>query len=134
MNRVLWIVQGLLALVFLFAGGMKLVVPIEEMTAQMPLALPGPFLRFVGLAEVLGALGLVLPGLLRVRTELTPLAAAGLVAVMVGAVTITVAGGAVAAALLPLAVGLLAASVAYGRRRPAVRRGSSRPAGVQPAV
>src|SRR5690349_11739736 len=52
----LWIVQGLLALLFLFAGGMKLVMSIEEMTKEMPL--PGPFLRFIGVAEVLGAIGL----------------------------------------------------------------------------
>ena len=61
MNYALWIVQGLLALVFLFAGGMKLVMPVEEMTKQVPL--PGLFLRFIAVAEVLGALGLILPGL-----------------------------------------------------------------------
>ena len=76
MTYALWIVQGLLALLFLFAGGMKLVLPIEELTAQMPL--PGLFVRFIGVAEVLGAIGLVLPGLLRLRPGLTPLAAAGL--------------------------------------------------------
>ncbi len=54
MTYALWIVQGLLALLFLFAGGMKLVLPIEEMTKQMPL--PGLFLRFIGVVEVLGAL------------------------------------------------------------------------------
>ena len=63
----LWIAQGLLALVFLFAGGMKLVVPIEELMAQMPLPLTGLFVRFIGVAEVLGALGLILPGVLRIR-------------------------------------------------------------------
>src|SRR5437899_1748018 len=70
-GALLWIVQGLLALVFLFAGGMKLVLPIEELTAQLPL--PGLFVRFIGLAETLGALGLILPGLLRIRPSLTPL-------------------------------------------------------------
>ena len=77
MNVVLWIIQVLLALLFLFAGGMKLILPIEEMTKQMPM--PGLFLRFIGVCEVLGALGLILPGLLRIRPGLTPLAAAGLV-------------------------------------------------------
>ena len=75
MNVALWIVQGLLAAVFLLAGGAKLVLPLDQMTG--PVALPGWFLRFIGLAEVLGALGLVLPGLLRIRTGLTSLAAAG---------------------------------------------------------
>ncbi len=131
MNRVLWSVQAVLAIVFLFAGGSKLALPIEELTGQF--ALPGPFLRFLGVVEVLGALGLVLPRLLRIRPDLTPLAAAGLTIVMVGAVTITVASGAVAAALLPLAVGLLAAFVAYGRWRLAPWHGSSRPSVLQPA-
>ncbi len=70
MTYALWIVQGLLALLFLWAGGMKLILPVEAMTEQMPL--PGLFLRFIGVAEVLGALGLVLPGLLRLRPVLTP--------------------------------------------------------------
>jgi hypothetical protein len=68
-------------------------------------------------AEVLGALGLILPGLLHVRPVLTPLAAAGLVLIMIGATVLTLAGGDVAMALIPLVVGLLAAFVAYGRWR-----------------
>jgi DoxX-like family len=117
MNFALWIVQGLLALLFLFTGGMKLVLPLEVLTAQSPL--PGWFVRFLGVAEVLGALGLILPGLLRIRPGLTPLAAAGLVIIMIGATVLTpsVAGGDVALALIPLVLGLLAAFVAYGRWR-----------------
>ena len=122
MTYALWIVQGLLALTFLFAGGMKLVMPIEEMTKQMPVPLSGSFLRFIGVSEVLGGLGLVLPGLLRIRPGLTPLAAAGLVIIMVGATAITAAGD-VALALIPLTVGVLAAFVAYGRWRLAPHRG-----------
>src|SRR5437867_5371882 len=83
MNVALWIVQGLLAALFLFAGGAKLLLPLDQMAG--PVALPGWFLRFLGVAEVLGALGLVLPGLLRIRPGLTPLAAAGLVIIMIGA-------------------------------------------------
>ena len=121
MTYALWIVQGLLALLFLWAGSMKLVMPVEAMTEQMPL--PGLFLRFIGVAEVLGALGLILPGLLRLRPALTPLAAAGLVLIMIGATGLTLAGGAVAMALFPLVVGLLAAFVAYGRWRLTPHRG-----------
>jgi DoxX-like family len=95
MTYALWIVQVVLALLFLFAGGTKLVLPLEALTAQMPL--PGLFVRFIGVAEVLGAIGLILPGFLRIRTGLTPLAAAS--------------------ALIPLVVGLLLAFVAYGRWR-----------------
>lgn len=118
MNIALWIVQGLLAALFLFAGGVKLVMPIEEMMKQMPLPLPGWFLRFTGIVEVLGALGLILPWLLRIRPDLTPLAAAGLVIVMIGATVYNLATGDVATALITLVVGILSAFVAYGRWRP----------------
>ncbi len=121
MTYVLWIVQGLLALLFLFTGGIKLVLPIEVMTEQTPL--PGPFVRFLGVAEVLGAIGLILPGLLRIRPVLTPLAAAGLVIIMTGATALTLVGG-VGPVLIPLIVGLLSAFVAYGRRRLALHRGA----------
>ncbi len=124
MTYVLWIVQALLALLFLFAGGVKLVMPVEEMTKQMPVPLPGLFLQFIGVAEVLGAVGLILPGLLRIRPGLTPLAAAGLGIIMIGATAVSLAGGPVAPALIPLVVGLLAAFVAYGRWRLAPHRGS----------
>src|SRR4051794_18038160 len=114
MNRALWIVQGLLAALFLFGGAVKLMIPIEEMTAQMPL--PGAFIQFIGVAEILGALGLVLPWALRILPGLTPLAASGLVIIMIGATTLTamgVGGGDAASALFPGVVGLLAAFVAY---------------------
>jgi hypothetical protein len=111
MTSALWIVQGLLALLFLCAGGMKLVLPLDALKG--PVALPGLFVRCIGVAEVLGALGLILPGLL--RPGLTPLAAAGLVIIMIGATVVTVAGGQLAPALIPVVVGLLAAFVAYGR-------------------
>jgi hypothetical protein len=115
MTYALWIVQGLLALLFLFGGVAKLIMPIEAMTEQIQL--PGPFLRFIGLAETLGGLGLVLPGLLRIRPGLTPLAAAGLVIIMIGATVITLATVGAPQALIPLVVGLFAAFVAYGRWR-----------------
>jgi hypothetical protein len=128
MTYVLWIVQGLLALLFLFIGGIKLVLPIEVMTEQMPVPLPGPFLRFIGVAEVLGAVGLILPWLLGIQPGLTLLAAAGLVIIMTGATVLTLAGvvpGGVAGALIPLVAGLLSAFVAYGRWRLTPHRGST---------
>jgi hypothetical protein len=114
-QRLLWTLQALLAALFLFAGWMKLVSPIATLTQQV--ALPGPFLRFIGLAEVLGALGLILPGLLRIRRALTPLAAAGLVIIVTGAVGVTMATMGAAQAVIPGVVGVLAASVAVGRSR-----------------
>jgi hypothetical protein len=131
MNLALWIVQGLLAALFLFAGGAKLVLPLDQMAG--PVALPGWLLRFLGMAEVLGAFGLVLPGLLRIRPGLTPLAAAGLVIIMIGATVVTLVGGMVAVALMDLVVALLAAFVAYGRWRLAPYRDLSRPSVLRPA-
>ena len=115
MTWILWIVQALLALLFLYAGGMKLILPVEEMTAQIPM--PGLLLRFIGVCEVLGAIGLIVPGLTRIRPELTPLAAAGLVIIMVGATVITLMYMPASWAVLPLVTGILAAFVAYGRWR-----------------
>jgi Na+/pantothenate symporter len=111
----LWIVQVILALLFLFAGGMKLVLPLDAMKG--PIALPGAFLRFIGIAEVLGGLGLILPSLLRIRPRLTPLASGGLAIIMIGATVITALGESFALALVPFVVGVLAAAVAYGRLR-----------------
>jgi uncharacterized membrane protein YphA (DoxX/SURF4 family) len=111
----LWAAQALLAAVFLFAGAFKLAAPWEEMAAQMPVALPELFVRFIALCEVLGAFGLILPGLTRVRRSLTPVAAAGLLVVMVGATTLTVATVDVPSAALPLVCGVLAAAVVRGR-------------------
>lgn len=121
MTYALWVVQALLAALFVFAGGMKLVLPLDQM--QGPVALPGAFLRFLGVAELLGGLGLVLPGLVRVQPMLTPLAAAGLVIIMIGATVVTLVTGGGALALMPLVTGLLAAFVAYGRWRLAPLRG-----------
>jgi hypothetical protein len=112
-NYALWVVQWALALLFLWAGGVKLVMPLEMLKG--PVALPGLFVRFIGLAEALGAVGLILPWLLRIQPVLTSLAAAGLVIIMVGATVITLIGGGGAFALFPATVGILAASVAYGR-------------------
>jgi hypothetical protein len=130
MNVALWVAQGLLAALFLFAGGMKLVVPIEMLKG--PVELPEWFLRFIGLVETLGAVGLILPWLLGIRPGLTPLAAAGLVIVMVGATIITLMSGPVPPALMPVLVGLLAAFVAYGRWRLTPPR-SSRSSALQSA-
>jgi uncharacterized membrane protein YphA (DoxX/SURF4 family) len=115
MNVALWIIQVLLALLFLFSGGVKLVLPIEAMTKQI--SLPGLFLRFIGICEILGALGLILPGLLRIKTALTPLAATGLVIIMIGATVLTFQSGGVKMAWTPFCVGLLAVFIAYGRWR-----------------
>ncbi len=116
MTSLLWALQVLLALVFLLVGAMKLIVPVQVLLAQMPIQLPALFVRFIGVVEVAGALGLILPGLVRIRPILTPLAACGLVIEMICATVYTVIGGQGVVAVLPLLLGLLCAFVAYGRR------------------
>jgi hypothetical protein len=112
----LWVVPALLAALFLFAGGFKLAAPTAQLAHVSPFS--AGFLKFIGACEVLGALGLVLPGLFRVRLGLIPLAAAGLVVIMVGAVVVTAMTQNLAAAGFPLIVGALSALVVLGRRAP----------------
>ncbi|MGE3272143.1 MAG: DoxX family protein [Chloroflexota bacterium] len=113
MTYVLWTVQGLLALLFLALGSMKLISPLDELSAQM--GVPGPLILFVGISEVLGAIGLILPGLLKIKPGLTPLAAAGLTLITLGATGLHVLQGEIAVAIFPLIVAALSAFVAYGR-------------------
>src|SRR5690348_2522374 len=112
-ERTLWIIQGVLAAVFLFAGASKLVLPAADLQGDFPVW----FIRFIGVCETSGALGLILPGLLGIRRELTPLAAAGLVVIMAGATVSTVVAGEDVAAALPFVVGCLASCVAFNRVR-----------------
>lgn len=126
MNIVLWILQALLALAFLFAGGTKFWWSIEQMRAMGPpnqVLFPGYFIHFIGVCEILGALGLVLPGLLRIQPGLTPLAAAGLTIIMIGATVSTAAGPGIGMAVPSIVIGVLTAFVAYGRWRVAPLRG-----------
>jgi len=112
----LWILQILLGLLFLFSGSMKFVMSVAEMTKDMPW-MPGWFLHFIGVMEILGGFGLVLPSLLRIRPGLTPLAAACLVIIMIGATVITLSATGIGPAMIPLIVGILCVFVAYGRWR-----------------
>jgi hypothetical protein len=105
----------LLAALFLFAGGMKLVAPPEMLAG--PVAFPVWFLRFIGAAEVFGAVGLILPEMLKIKRQLTPLAAAGLIIIMCGATVVNAIGGGAAAAIPTVIIGVLAATIARGRWR-----------------
>src|SRR5689334_18105120 len=118
MNILLWIIQVLLTLVFLFSGGMKLAIPADQLQAQAPptvIHFSNAFMKFIGTCEVLGGLALVLPGLFRTGRFLTPLAAVGLTIIMIGAVVISVTGIGIAAGIIPFIVGLLCVFVAYER-------------------
>ncbi len=85
MNIVLWILQVLLGIAFLMAGGMKLATPISELAVNMAWVnhFPELAVRFIGLSEVLGAVGLIVPAATKILPWLTPLAAASLATVMV---------------------------------------------------
>lgn len=113
MNYTLWGIQCLLALLYLMTGGLKLILPVAELTKQI--SLPGGFIRFIGAAEVISAAGLILPGLLRTRQELTPLAATGLLIIMTGATGLLFAHAGAGSALLPMIAGILDAFVARAR-------------------
>jgi uncharacterized membrane protein YphA (DoxX/SURF4 family) len=115
MNRLLWVLQTLLALLFLFAGGTKLSMSAAELTGQSPL--PALLLRFIGIVEILGGFGLILPGMLRIRTALTSLAAGGLSIIMIGAVVVTMQTLSPAMSVMPFVTGALTLFVAYGRWR-----------------
>ena len=109
----LWILQALLCFLFVFAGVAKLAMPAEVLAKT---GLPVGLLRFVAVAEICGAAGLILPGLLRIKRALTPIAAAGLVIVMIGATSVTAVTQGLVPALFPLTVGVLLAVVIRARR------------------
>ena len=115
MNRILWIVQVVLALLFLFAGVAKFMMPVDQMVQQTHL--PAGFIHFIGVAEILGGLGLILPRLMRIKPVLTPIAAAGLVIIMIGATVVTAKNIGTSSAVFPFLTGALCAFVAWGRWR-----------------
>jgi hypothetical protein len=114
----LWVVQILLALLFGMAGAAKLLMPLEELAAQgmsHAVNLPWPTERFIGVSELLGAIGLVLPAATGIQPKLTGFAAIGLVTVMFLGAGYHVVYDEVAAVPVPLVLGGLAAFVAWGR-------------------
>jgi len=114
-NTGLWIVQGLLAALFLLAGAPKLIMSAAQMASPGPIQLPVLFIRFIGVCEILGAIGMILPGLTGIKPGLTPLGAAGLVIIMTGATVVNLVDGPAPFAILTAILGLMAAYVVYGR-------------------
>ena len=119
-SRVLWVLQILLAALYLFAGGFKLMAAPEDMRATPDGPIPSAnmllFLRIIGGFEVLGALGLVLPGLTGIKRHLTSIAAGCLAIIMAGAVVISFMQLGIAAAIMPLFAGVLDLIVMRGRK------------------
>ncbi len=128
MHIALWIVQALLAFAFLAAGGAKLALPIEDLLANgmtFVQHLPEVMVRLIGVLEIAGAAGLILPSALKIQPRLTPLAAGGLVLTMGGAAVTHVLLGEWSALGAPVILGGLAAFVAWGRhtKAPIAARG-----------
>lgn len=116
MNILLWIVQILIGLLFIFSGAMKFVMPYEKMAEGSPVNFPYAFFMFIGVCEILGGIGLILPWLTKIKPFLTPLAAALLVIIMIGAVAVTAMGPTPGMAVVPAIVGCLCALIAWGRK------------------
>lgn len=114
MKTTVWVVSVLLALAFLVIGGMKVLTPASEL-APSAMGVPVILLKLAGWAEVLGALGLVLPAATGIAPVLTPLAATGLAVVMVGAIITNIIVGAYSALVIPIVLGVLAAFIAWAR-------------------
>lgn len=116
----LWVVQVLLGAAFFMAGLPKATAPIADLAANMPWAVDMPTLtRFIGVSEMLGGVGLILPAAARIQTWLTPLAAAMLALVMVLAAGFHVLRGEFAMIVPNVVLGGLALFVAWGRAKKA---------------
>ena len=116
MNMVLWVLQALLALAF-FAHGCLLLFPPASIVAQMNASLPRWFQLFIGVAEIMAAVGLTLPGLTRIQPWLVSAAAAGLMIVMISATVFHLARGEVTSAITTVVLLAMATVVAYMRWR-----------------
>lgn len=117
MNVALWVIQGLLAVLYLLAGATKASRPIESLGKSMSWArdIPPALVRFIGAAEVLGAIGLVLPEITGILPWLTPAAAVGLVVVQVSAALFHASRRETSALPANAVLLVLAAIVLYGR-------------------
>ena len=118
MNIILWILQVVLGLYFFLTGVVHFSVPPGLPAPMSWMYDLSPTLHLIsGTAEILGGLGLILPGLTKIQTRLTPLAASGLVLVMLGAMVFHVQRGEMQTIAMNFVLAVLAAFIAYGRWR-----------------
>ena len=117
LNIILWIAQFLLGAFFFMSGFSKLTQPIAKLAEQAPVLaqVSQALIKFIGTCEILGAIGIVLPALLRVKPNLTPLAAAGFTLLMVIATSFNLIKGAFSGVPITMVLGLIAFFVAWGR-------------------
>jgi hypothetical protein len=123
----LWVAQVIVAGMFMMAGSLKTFTPIAELSLMMPLAQESPFLtRFIGIIEILGALGLILPVALKISPRLTVWAAYGLTLTMVLATLFHAVRAEFLATPTTIVLGLLSAFIAWGRSTKAPVKASRR--------
>ena len=118
----LWVLQVLLAAMYIMAGMSKVSQPIDKLSQMLPWVtqMPEAIVRFIGTAEILGALGLILPSLLRIQPKLTPIAALGLVVVQLFAVAFHISRGETAVLGMNFVLIAVAAFIAWGRFKKAL--------------
>ena len=116
-HYILWILQAVLAAMLLWAAFMKLLKPVAEISTMWPWAgqVSAGFVKFTGIIDLLGAVGLVFPALLRIRPWLTPLAATGIVLLMIAASIFHVSRGEASLIGFNIVVAAIAAFIAWGR-------------------
>jgi putative oxidoreductase len=119
LNISLWAAQIILAGMFIMAGFIKTTTPIEQLSASLPWAkdVPAWLVRFIGISEFLGALGLILPSLLRIKPVLTPVAALGIIAIMMMAAFFHITRTELSGVMFTLILALVAAFIGWGRWR-----------------
>jgi len=117
LNIILWVAQVILASMFIMAGYMKTTIPIEQLSVSLPWAkdVPAWLVRFIGASELLGALGLIFPSLLRIKPILTPFAALGIIAIMAMAAIFHICRTEFSGVVFTLILSLVAAFIAWGR-------------------
>lgn len=116
LNVTLWIAQILLAVLFIMTGLMKAVMPIEQLAASMQWVThtPPALVRFIGIAEILGAVGLIIPSALRIQPKLTAFAALGLVLIMLPAIGTHFSLGEYSRMSVPFILMLIAIFILWG--------------------
>jgi len=119
LNITLWVAQGLLAAMFLMAGANKFFQSIEELAKMLPWVtdMPMGLVKFIGISELLGGLGLLLPSILRIKPTLTPLAALGLSIVMLLASIFHISRGEFSAIGMNIVLLAIALFIAWGRTK-----------------
>ena len=119
LNIGLWVAQGLIAFLMLSGGVMKLIVPIPELSKMFPWTgdLPEMAVRAIGLIDFAGGVGMILPSLLRIKPNLTPLAAIGIILLMVSAIIMHISRGEASVIGFNFVVIALAGFVYWGRTK-----------------